>query len=164
MELVPGIPFLTLSNADIQFAEKELTWRSYTAAEALRTTKQIELTNKKKFAKAELDEKSEIFVVHIAALKTLLAGMAIYPSQKAQILAPIQDEASTKVLSKYKDYANVFLFDLAIKLSKNTSINKHVIKLQDGKQPPYRPIYSLRPVELEILKTYIKTYLKTGFI
>ena len=51
-----------------------------------------------------------------------------------------------------------------MELSKNTGINKHAIKLQDGKQPPYRPIYSLGPVELEILKIYIETYLKTGFI
>ena len=31
--------FFAIRNADIQFAEKELTWRSYTAAEALSTTK-----------------------------------------------------------------------------------------------------------------------------
>ena len=36
--------------------------------------------------------------------------------------------------------------------------------MQDGKQPPYRKIYSLEPVELETLKTYIETHLKTGFI
>ena len=35
MEVVLEMPFLTLSNADIQFVEKELTWRSYTVAEAL---------------------------------------------------------------------------------------------------------------------------------
>ena len=40
VEVVLGMPFLTLRNADIQFAKKELTWRSYTAAEALTTTKQ----------------------------------------------------------------------------------------------------------------------------
>ena len=51
-----------------------------------------------------------------------------------------------------------------MKLPENTGINKHAIELQDGKQPPYRPIYSLRPIELETLKTYIVTYLKTGFI
>ena len=38
-EVVLGMPFLTLSNADVQFVEKELTWRSYTTAEALPTTK-----------------------------------------------------------------------------------------------------------------------------
>ena len=51
-----------------------------------------------------------------------------------------------------------------MELSKNTSINKHGIKLVEGKQPLYRLTYSLRTVELETLKTYIKTQLKTGFI
>ena len=46
----------------------------------------------------------------------------------------------------------------------NIGIIKHAIELQDGKQLLYRPIYSLGPVELETLKTYIETYLKTGFI
>ena len=53
------MPFLTLSNADIQFAEKELTWRSYTVAEALPTTKRVEIIDKKEFAKAALDENVE---------------------------------------------------------------------------------------------------------
>lgn len=43
-------------------------------------------------------------------------------------------------------------------------MNNHAIELENGKQPLYKPIYSLGPVELEILKTYIKIYLKTGFI
>ena len=88
----------------------------------------------------------------------------MHPLQVAQIAALKQDEASTEVLSKYKDYADVFSFDLAMELPENTDINKHAIELQDGKQPPYRPICSLGPVELETLKTYIKTHLKTGFI
>ena len=98
--------------------------------------------------------------------------MTIYFSQAAQIfddncmqiVAIQQKQISTKVLSKYTDYANVFLFNLAINLSENTGINKHVIKLEDSKQPSYRPIYSLRLVELKVLKTYIKTYFKTAFI
>ena len=52
------MPFLTLNNANIRFAEKELTWRSYTAAEALPTTKRVELIDKKEFAKAALDRES----------------------------------------------------------------------------------------------------------
>ena len=84
--------------------------------------------------------------------------------QVAQIAALKQDEALTKVLSKYVDYADVFLFDLAIELSKNTGINKNTIELQDGKQPPYRPIYSLKPMKVETFKTYIEIHLKTGFI
>ena len=111
-----------------------------------------------------MDEKSETFVVYVAALETLLAGIAIHLSRVAQILALIQDEASTKVPNKYEDYADVFSFDLAMELLKNIGINEHIIKLQDSKQSLYGPIYSLGPMELETLKTYIETHLKTGFI
>ena len=89
MEVVLEMPFLTFSNANIQIAAKEFTWRSYTAAEALPTTKRVELIDKKEFAKAALDEESETFVVHAAALETPLAGMVIHPSQEAQISALI---------------------------------------------------------------------------
>ena len=51
-----------------------------------------------------------------------------------------------------------------MELPENIGINKHAIELKVGKQPSYGPIYSLRPVKLETLKTYIETYLKTGFI
>ena len=111
-----------------------------------------------------MDEKSETFVVHVAALEAPLAGMAIHPSRAAQISALIQDEAPTEVPPEYADYADVFSFDLAMELPENTGINEHAIELQDGKQPPYGPIYSLGPVELETMKTDMETHLKTGFI
>ena len=111
-----------------------------------------------------MNEESETFVVHVVALEAPLAEMAIYLSRVAQISVLIQDEAPTKVLPKYADYTYIFLFDLAIELPENTGINKHAIELQDGKQPLYKPIYSLGRVELETLKTYIETHLKTGFI
>ena len=79
--------FLTLSNAHIQFAEKELNQKSYTAAEALPTTKRVKLIDKKKFAKAALDEKFETFVVHVAALEVSPKSVEItmHLSQAAQI-------------------------------------------------------------------------------
>ena len=43
-------------------------------------------------------------------------------------------------------------------------MNEYAIELIDSKQPLYGPIYALSPVELEVLKAYIKTYSKTGFI
>ena len=59
MEVVLGMLFLIFSNADIQFVEKELTWRSYTNAKALLNTKRVELINKKEFAKVALEQNSE---------------------------------------------------------------------------------------------------------
>ena len=49
-------------------------------------------------------------------------------------------------------------------LPEQTEFNQHTIELQKNKQLLYWPIYSLGPVELETLKTYIETHLKTGFI
>ncbi len=51
-----------------------------------------------------------------------------------------------------------------MELPENTGINEYAIELIEGKQPPYGPIYALSLMELETLKTYIVTYLKTGFI
>ena len=68
MEVILGMPFLTFSNADIQFAEKKLTWRTYTIEKALPTTCQVEIIDQKEFAKAALDENVEVFVVYISFL------------------------------------------------------------------------------------------------
>ena len=103
-------------------------------------------------------------MVYVPALEILLVKVIIYLLQESRIFAFNQDEVSTKIPSEYANYTNVFSFNLGIELPKNTSINIYVIKLQDGKQSSYRLIYSLEPMELEILKTYIKMHLKTRFI
>ena len=77
-KVVLGMPFLALSNADVQFIEKELTWRAYTTAKALLTTKRVELIDKKEFAKVALDENFETFVVYVASL-----DLRIYPDKEA---------------------------------------------------------------------------------
>ena len=161
MEVVLRMLFLTLSNVDIQFAEKELTWRSYTVKKALPTTQKIELINKKEFAKAALDENIEVFVVHVSSL-SLGSKMTIHPAWKAKIALLLAKKVT--VPAKYSDFADVFSKESAEVLPERTGINEHAIELEDGKQPPYGPIYSLGPVELETLKTYIKTNLANGFI
>ena len=68
MDLVLKMSFLIFSNADIQFAKKEWTWKSYITKKALPTTQKIEFINKKKFAKAKLDENIEVFVIPVICL------------------------------------------------------------------------------------------------
>ena len=81
-----------------------------------------------------------------------------------QVGALLFDKAPIEVPAEYSDYNNVFLVENAAELSKNTRINKHAIKLEEDKQSSFRPIYSLGSIELEMLKTYIKTNLANGFI
>ncbi len=84
--------------------------------------------------------------------------------KKAQIAHLKAAETPTKVPSKYANFGDVFSLKLAAELPEHTGINDHAIKLVDDRQPPYGPIYSLGPVELETLKAYIKNNLANGFI
>ena len=112
----------------------------------------------KEFAKTAFEEHVEAFVVHI----TFLSTIAIYPARKALIALWVAKEV--KISTKYLDFSDVFLEEKASILPEATKLNQHAIELQKGQQPPYGPIYSLGPVELEMLKTYIKTNLANGFI
>lgn len=82
MEVVFGISFLTLSNADVSFLDRELTWRTYSTARVLPITKKIHIINQKEFAKALLDPDKKTFMVHIA---TTTSGITIYLERKTQI-------------------------------------------------------------------------------
>ena len=68
-EVVLGMPFLKISNADVAFGEKTLTWKSYTTNKALPTTERVQLVNLKEFVIAALDADSETFVLHVAIRK-----------------------------------------------------------------------------------------------
>ncbi len=67
-DIVLGMIFLTISNADVDFQAWDLQWRSYITGEVLPTTRQVELIGKKEFVIAAFDPEHEAFVVHVAAL------------------------------------------------------------------------------------------------
>ena len=81
-----------------------------------------------------------------------------------QIAILVTNEAPTWIFIEYSDFIDIFFPELASELSEHTGINDHAIELVNDQQSPYGPIYSLGPVELKILKTYIKTNLANGFI
>ena len=93
---------------------------------------------KKEFAAAAVDPESETFVVHIASLSsdTLPSSsplkLDVHPSRRPQVSGLIAEEAPTKVLAKYSDFADVFFPDLVFELPKHTGINDHAIELVDG--------------------------------
>ena len=159
MKVVLDMLFLTFSNVDVQSAKKELTWRTYTTKEALPTTCQVKIINRKEFAKTALKGNIETFVVHVNSLGS---RMTIHTARKAQFALLLAKEVT--VPTEYSNFADVFLEKSANVLSEQTRANEHAIKLEEAKQPPYGLIYSLRPFELKTFKTYIKTNLANGFI
>ena len=106
-----------------------------------------------------MDENVEAFVMYISSLKL---KMTIHPAREAQVALLLAKKVT--ILAEYLDFADVFSKKLANVLPKQTGANEHAIELEEGKQPPYKPIYSLEPFEFETLKTYIKTNLANDFI
>ena len=88
----------------------------------------------------------------------------VHSKKQAQVGALIFNKALTEVPAEYSNYSNVFSAENVAELPENTRINEHVIKLEEGKQPLFGPIFSLGQLELKTLKTYIKTNLVNGFI
>ena len=123
---------------------------------------------KKEVAIVALDPEYETYIVYIRSVSSnaspSFSQFNVYSSQQSQISGLIVEETPTKVFAKYSNFANIFFLDLTFELPEHTRINDHAIKLVDGQQPPYGPIYSLELVELKILKAYIEINLANGFI
>ena len=96
------MPFLIFNNANIQFAKKKLTWRSYTTEEALPITCQVELIDKKKFAKAALDENVKAFMVYVAFFTSKIS---IHSAREAQIALLLAKKVI--IPFEYSDYVDV---------------------------------------------------------
>ena len=113
-----------------------------------------------------LDADSKTFVIYVAIWeqKEIAMDPGRKAQNKAQVGAILFDEAPTEVPAEYSDYSNVFLAKNAAEFPENIEMNEHAIKLEESKQPPFGPLYSLGLVELETLKTYIETNQANGFI
>ena len=121
----------------------------------------MEIIDKKEFAAAILSVDNKTFVIYIAALTKPII-IPIYPSCQTQVT--LLKSEKTEILAEYSNFSDIFLLDSVEELPEHTRINDYSINLLNNKQLTYGSIYSLRPMELEILKTYIKVNLDKGFI
>ncbi len=162
-DVIPGMPFQIMSNTNIDFQARDLRWRSYITADIFPTTSWVELIEKKEFVAAAFDPEHKAFIVHVVAL-SIDPGNKVYLSKKVQIAYWKVDKAPTKMPSKYTDVTDVFSPKLAAELPKHIGINDYAVKLVNDWQPSYNSIYSLEPIELEIIKAYINNDLANDFI
>lgn len=96
-------------------------------------------------------------MVYVASIIEL-----VYSSHKAPIagLEIEENNFSTECLV----FGNVFLLNFTTELSKRFGKKNDLIDLKKSMQSLYWPIYSLKPVKLEILKTYIVVNHASNFI
>lgn len=91
---------------------------------------------------------------------TELKIILIYFFYKIQVILL----TNVEIFTKYSNFSNVFFLNYAIELLKHTKIHNYLIHLQNDKQLLYRLIHSLKLVDLEIIKIYIKANLIRSFI
>ena len=80
IEIVLKILFLTFNKIEINFAERELNWRTYCLDKALPITKPVQMIDCREFAAAALALDKKAFVVHVAYLE---AKMSIHLAREA---------------------------------------------------------------------------------
>lgn len=68
------------------------------------------------------------------------------------------------VPKKFANFLDVFSKKLVAVLPYCSDINEYIINLEPNKKLSYGLIYSLGPIELTTLKTYIEANLANGFI
>ena len=100
------MPSLALSKVEVDFAERELTWKTYAIAEVLPTTQRIQIIGPEEFAKAALDSDQEAFVVYVA---TFFSSMEVHPNREVQIGALIVDKAPVIIPAEYLDFEDVVI-------------------------------------------------------
>ena len=163
-EIVFGMLFFILSSADVDFLDWEFWWRIYITQKAFLTTRHIEPVKKKELVAVVPDPDYETFIVYVAFLSFTPLDANVNPAHRPQITGLIAKKAPTKVHAEYTNFAKIFSLDLAFELPKHIGINDYTIKLVNGQQPLYGPIYSLRPIKVQTLKAYIETNLANRFI
>ena len=130
LQVILRILFLTFSKANIRFAEQELVWKTYTAVEALPTTKKVKIIDKREFTVVALNADDETFVMHIAALAKPMT-ISIYSFCQAQVTILMSEK--TRIPTEYSNFSNVFSSDSAAELPEHNGINDHPIDLLDNK-------------------------------
>lgn len=125
------ILFPAMGNTDIDFIAQNLQQKSYTIGNVLSITRCVELREKKKFAAAIFEPKYKVFVVYVTTFCVDLDDQ-VYLSKKAKIAYFKAHKASTKVLNKYANFADIFSPKLGIKLLEYTGINNCAIEFIDN--------------------------------
>lgn len=158
-----------MSNIEIDLVDRYFYQSIYTVVQVVLITRPVKLIGKKQFTATTLDLEDKAFVVYddeacIVQVASISQNSDVYPSSRAQIASLKTDETSTSIFAKNTDFANVLFKELAAKLMEYTGIYDQAIDKMKRQQLTQNLIYRLRPIELEILKTYIMTKWANCFI
>ena len=118
-------------------------------------------------------DKNEVQIKEIKVKKMLRIAQtqpifAIFPipvnsRRIASALQATCTEEEVKLPMEYRDYADVFSESEADKLPESSRV-AHSIEIEEGKEVPFGPIYTLSAKELRVLREYLESSMAKGWI
>ena len=99
--------------------------------------------------------------------EAFLRSMKIHSPSSPSLDDPHATEIETlrsQVPPKYHDFLDVFSKSKADKLPEHNTQFDHHIHLEEGKQPPYGPLYNLSETESIALQEFLQENLTRNFI
>ncbi|SOV05166.1 uncharacterized protein UDID_17854 [Ustilago sp. UG-2017a] len=172
--IILGLPWLKGANPSIDWKSGNITMRSPPLTPSLMAPSQLSPT----LPSASLDIDVIDAIAFDQSLQSdCLTSGTLYPSpvQSQHLLATTTTSADTTMAlaydaglpniipQEYHQYLDVFSRVKADKLPPHRTYD-HQIPLEEGKSPPFRPIYSLSEHELKTLREYLEENLAKGFI
>ena len=166
--VVLGLNWLTRYNPLVDWVDRQLTFHSTLQVPSPLESIQPQTSTSSTELPSTPSLPSILFVNMIAyhwacQLPGLISFQLVQPSAMLRMSAVSDMPNLSTVPTQYHNFANVF------SKSKANSLPPHhpydlKIPLEEGSQPPLGPIYSLSPLELEALHTYLDKNLVTGTI
>jgi hypothetical protein len=135
--VVLGMPWFKKHNPEVNWKEEKMTLRCSAPA--------ITFVSAAAFKRSVKATHGEYFTLHLQ-------------HNVARTLQP------SELPEDYHDYADVFDKEKAVALPPQRPGVDHAIPVQEGKTPPFGPIYGMNEKEAEALRQYIKDNLSTGRI
>ncbi|KAJ1573896.1 hypothetical protein NDA12_004071 [Ustilago hordei] len=173
--IILGLPWLKGANPSIDWQSGNITMRSPPLTPSPMAPSQL-LSPTLPSASLDIDVIDAIAFDQSLQSDCLTSG-TLYPSpvQSQHLLATTTTSSDTTMAlaydaglpdiipQEYHQYLDVFSRVKADKLSPHRTYD-HQIPLEEGKSPPFGPIYSLSEHELKTLREYLEENLAKGFI
>jgi transposase InsO family protein len=146
--MILGLPWLEKTNPHIDWARK--TWNLPL------DRSRIALVSSRKELRRATQESNQVMVLMLKQVGPSEVAATHHPPEA--LPPPV-----TQVPSEYADFADLFDPEAAGELPAHHRL-EHRIELEEGKLPPYIPIYSLADAEQKELRKYLEEALRRGWI
>lgn len=156
--LILGMPWLQQFDPNISWRHQRITSFPQSANSGPSPAASVPPLDSAEISVAEVSPGQFFRLMQRHRYGSLLASMKVHGAAGAAPSDPLG-----AVPAEFHDYADVFTDRGTESLPPHRPFD-HRIDLEEGKHPPFGPIYKLAPVELEALRNYLQENLASGFI